>query len=109
MAQTPRNRTIYANELLMVSPTATGNQYLNGDTDTEGESLIRQIKRVQSINYGFSINRTDTYQFGQLARMGSAVLNAPTVSLDFSYYLTDGKIEVSTSEMGNKVLEELKT
>ena len=93
MAQTPRNRTIYANELLMVSPTATGNQYLNGDTDTDGESLIRQIKRVQSINYGFSINRTDTYQFGQLARMGSAVLSAPSVSLDFSYYLTDGKNE----------------
>ena len=86
-----RNRTIYSNEILMVAPSATGSQHLNGDA--AGESLIRQIKRVQSINYGFSINRTDTYQFGQLSRIDSAVLSAPTVSLDFSYYLTDGQNE----------------
>ena len=86
-----RNRTIYSNEVLMVSPSATGSQHLNGDA--LGESLIRQVKRVQSINYGFSINRTDTYQFGQLSRIDSAVLSAPTVSLDFSYYLTDGQNE----------------
>ncbi len=76
----------------MVSPSATGNQNLNGD-GRPGESLLRQIKRIQSINYGFSINRTETYQYGQLARIGSSALNPPTVSLDFSYYLTDGKNE----------------
>lgn len=86
-----RNRTIYSNEILMVAPSATGSQYLNDGG--AGESLIRQLKRVQNVNYGFSINRTDTYQFGQLARIDSAVLSAPTVSLDFSYYLTDGQNE----------------
>ena len=86
-----RNRTIYSNEILMVAPSATGSQYLNDGG--AGESLIRQVKRVQNVNYGFSINRTDTYQFGQLARIDSAVLSAPTVSLDFSYYLTDGQNE----------------
>jgi len=87
-----RNRIIYQNELLFVSPSATGNQNLNGD-DRPGESFLRSIKRLQSVNYGFSVNRTDTYQYGQLARIDSKVLNAPTVSLDFSYYLTDGKNE----------------
>ena len=87
-----RNRVIYQNELLMVSPSATGNQNLNGD-GRPGESLLRQIKRVQSINYGFAVNRTDAYQYGQLARIDSPALNPPTVSLDFSYYLTDGKNE----------------
>lgn len=86
-----RNRTIYANEILMVAPSATGAQDLNNGGP--GESLLRQIKRVQSINYGFSINRTDTHQFGQLSRIDSAVLSAPSVSLDFSYYLTDGQNE----------------
>jgi len=76
----------------MVSPSATGNQNLNGD-GRPGESLLRQIKRVQSINYGFAVNRTDAYQYGQLARIDSPALNPPTVSLDFSYYLTDGKNE----------------
>ena len=87
-----RNRVIYQNELLMVSPSATGNQKLNGD-GRPGESLLRQVKRVQSINYGFAVNRTDAYQYGQLARMGSLPLSPPNVSLDFSYYLTDGKNE----------------
>ena len=88
-----RNRTIYANEVLMVSPSATGYQFLNGDRSAPGESLLRQIKRLQSINYGYSIARTDTYQFGQLARIGTAVLESPSVNLDFSYYLTDGQNE----------------
>ena len=86
-----RNRTIYSNEILMVAPSATGSQDLN--YGGPGESLIRQLKRVQNVNYAFSINRTDTYQFGQLSRIDSAVLSAPAVSLDFSYYLTDGQNE----------------
>ena len=86
-----RNRTIYANEVLMVSPSATGLQSLNYDGGPR--SLLRQIKRVQNVNYGFTINRESTYQYGQLARCGTAVLDAPTVSLDFSYMLTDGKNE----------------
>ena len=88
-----RNRTIYSNEVLFVSPSATGYQYLNGDRSAPGESLLRQIKRVQSLNYSYNINRTDTYQFGQLARISTVVLESPSVSLDFSYYLTDGKNE----------------
>tara|TARA_R110002074_G_scaffold278948_2_gene450437 strand:+ start:486 stop:1646 length:1161 start_codon:yes stop_codon:yes gene_type:complete len=75
-----RNRVIYQSEGLYVSEnastlTATGHEQLN---------------RVQSANYSFTINRQDVNQFGDLARIDSLVLEPPTVSLDFSYYLTDG-------------------
>ena len=56
-------------------------------------SAIEQLKRVQSANYSFTINRQDVNEFGQLGRIDSVVLEAPTVSLDFSYYLTDGENE----------------
>ena len=92
-----RNRVIYANEILMVSPYATGLQFLNQDSSegegNAGESLLRQLKRVQSINYSWNVGRTDINQYGQLARIDSVVLNAPTVNLDFTYLLTDGKNE----------------
>ena len=63
--------------------------------DSAGEwgSAIEQLKRVQNANYSFTINRQDINQFGQLSRIDAVVLEAPTVSLDFSYYLTDGENE----------------
>lgn len=56
-------------------------------------TAIEQIKRVQNANYSFTINRQDVNQFGELARIDSVVLEAPTVSLDYSYYITDGENE----------------
>ena len=53
-------------------------------------SIINQLKRVQTANYGFTVNRQDINQFGQLARLDSIVIDSPTVNLDFSYYLVDG-------------------
>ena len=51
---------------------------------------IQQLRRVQSANYSFTINRQDVNQFGQLARIDSVAIDPPTVNLDFSYYLTNG-------------------
>jgi hypothetical protein len=76
----PRNRVIYQSEGLYVSQAA--------DSTTSGKHY--QLDRVQSANYGFNIARQDVNQFGELARIDSIVLESPTVSLDFSYYLTDG-------------------
>ena len=59
----------------------------------EGETVIQQLSRVQTANYNFTINRTDVNQFGQLGRIDSLVLEAPTVGLDFSYLLTNGENE----------------
>lgn len=105
-----RNRVIYQSEALFVSPDATGYHFtgVNGEgmhTGYEGgqytgqnisqreQSVLRQFSRVQSANYSFSISRTDINQYGQLGRIDSMVLDAPTVSLDFSYFLTNGENE----------------
>lgn len=53
-------------------------------------TIIQQLKRVQTVNYGFTVNRTDINQFGHLSRLDSIVIESPTVNLDFSYYLLDG-------------------
>jgi hypothetical protein len=84
-----RTRVIYQSEALFVDdgtlvPTAT---YPSGN--------IRQLHRVQSANYGFTVNRQDVNQFGNLARIDQISIEAPTVNLDFSYYLTTGNNETS--------------
>jgi hypothetical protein len=74
-----------------------GKQYLSheGDFNNNGSwgTTVEQLKRVQNANYSFTINRQDVNQFGHLARIDSVVLEAPTVSMDFSYFLTDGDNE----------------
>jgi hypothetical protein len=91
-----RNRVIYQSEALYVSK--------NIASTTTGEHA--QLKRVQSANYNFSIERQDVNQFGQLARIDALVLKSPTVSLDVTYYPTDGLNEklmgfyVQTGSMG---------
>ena len=75
-----RNRVIYQSEGLYVSENAS----------LTGADKHEQLNRLQSANYSFTINRQDVNQFGDLARIDSLVLEPPTVSLDFSYYLTDG-------------------
>jgi hypothetical protein len=64
--------------------------YVSKDASVTGASNHEQLNRVQSANYSFTINRQDVNQFGDLARIDSLVLDPPTVSLDFSYYLADG-------------------
>ena len=53
-------------------------------------TIIQQLKRIQTANYGFTVNRQDINQFGHLSRLDSIVVESPTVNLDFSYYLLDG-------------------
>jgi len=75
-----RNRVIYQSEGLFISEYAT----------STGIAPHEQLRRVQSANYSYTINRQDVNQYGQLARIDSLVLEPPTVNADFSYYLTDG-------------------
>ena len=75
-----RNRVIYQSEALYVSKEATS----SSSADHE------QLDRVQSANYSFNISRQDVNQFGQLGKVGSMVLEAPTVSADTSYLVTNG-------------------
>tara|TARA_R110000772_G_scaffold19958_1_gene55499 strand:+ start:4313 stop:5482 length:1170 start_codon:yes stop_codon:yes gene_type:complete len=75
-----RNRVIYQSEALFTSK----------DYDSSSLSDHTQLHRVQSANYGFTINRQDVNQFGNLARIDSIVLEAPTVNFDLTYYPTNG-------------------
>jgi len=75
-----RNRVIYQSEALFASK----------EYDSTGLSDHAQLHRVQSANYGFTINRQDVNQYGNLARIDSLVLEPPTVNFDLSYYVTNG-------------------
>ena len=80
-----RNRVIYQSESLFVSK----------DIQSTQTSDHYELRRIQSANYGFTINRQDVNQFGNLARIDSLVLESPTVNFDMSYYLGDGYNENS--------------
>jgi len=84
-----RNRVIYQSEALFVTDGSVV------PTATHATGIIRQLHRVQSANYGFTINRQDVNQFGNLARIDQISIEAPTVNLDFSYYLTTGNNETA--------------
>ena len=75
-----RNRVIYQSEGLYVSKDASFSRC----NDHE------QLNRVQSANYSFTSIVKMLTNSVTLARIDSLVLDPPTVSLDFSYYLTDG-------------------
>ena len=75
-----RNRVIYQSEAL----------YVSNNAGSLSSANHKQLERVQSANFNYTINRQDINQFGELARIDSLILDPPTVSTDFSYYLTDG-------------------
>jgi hypothetical protein len=97
-----RARVIYQSEALYAGTVDSTGQHFTVDgtgynTQTEADAIggevrtgIMQLRRVQSANYSFTINRQDVNQFGQLARIDSVAIDPPTVTLDFSYYLTNG-------------------
>ena len=116
-----RNRVIYQSEALFVTAQYTGgntldivngtnqgppNNYEDGSHMQTGH--FHQIHRVQSANYNFAINRTDVNQFGNLARIDTAVIDAPTVGLDFTYLVTNGlnedKLGITTAPQGMSAL-----
>ena len=118
-----RARVIYQSEALYAGTVdATGYHFFTGDNAGDGVSTdtndvtrtgIQQLHRVQSANYSFSINRQDVNQFGQLARIDSVSIEPPTVSLDFSYYLTNGfnektlGFEIGGVDSGQALTQEL--
>jgi len=74
-----QNRIIYQSEALYVSK----NELSTSETDH------KQLKRIQNIDYSFNIPRQYINQYGQLGAIDAIVVASPTVSLNFSYYLTN--------------------
>jgi hypothetical protein len=72
----PRNRVIYQSDAVFAAPTGT----------TPLTAANNGIRRVQSCNYNFSIQRQDINQFGELAAIDRLILQEPTVTVDMSYY-----------------------
>ena len=75
-----RNRIIYQSEAI----------YVSENVKSTGIKGHEQLQRVQSANYSFNVARQDVNQFGQLSRIDSIILEAPTASIDLTYLLSDG-------------------
>jgi len=71
-----RNRVIYQSEALFAAP--TGTIALN--------SSDHNLRRIQSCNYNFAIQRQDINQFGELAAIDRLIIQEPTVAVDMTYY-----------------------
>jgi len=56
-------------------------------------TIVSQLKRIQSISYGFSSNLTDVQQYGSLSRLNSVQVSEAPVNLEFSWYITDAHNE----------------
>ena len=96
-----RKRVIYQSEALFVMGSGTVHDdngramtMVQGDATTIGHAETgTQLIRVQEANYSFDMNRTDVNQFGNLAAIDRVIIEQPTVSLDFSYYVSSGENE----------------
>lgn len=97
----PRTRLIFQNLDLYVGPaaisgtTATGSMYVNGTWGSQSSqqasnNLIAQLQHVQSATLNLAINRTDVNILGQLNRIDQIIISPPTISLDYTYFPSDG-------------------
>jgi len=64
--------------------------FASNSLSATGTGSHAQLRRVQSFNSSFEIARTSVTQLGQQAAIQKIVTEPPTVSADFSYYLSDG-------------------
>ena len=91
-----RNRHISQSDALFVSDGT------NAPTITQATGVIKQLNRVQSANYGGQFSRVDVNQFGQLGKIDSLVLDSPTVTLDYEYFIHNGYNEhIAGFSIGN--------
>jgi hypothetical protein len=91
----PRKRVIYQSEAVFVGPSGGGATGAGGAPAPTTYALTKQLNRVQSANYSFNIARQNVNQFGQIGAIDQVILEAPTVSLDFSYYANSGENETT--------------
>ena len=71
-----RKRIIYQSEALFSGPSGGGSS--------------NQLHRVQDISHTVDVPRTDILEFDRLAALSREIIEAPTVGLDFTYYVVDG-------------------
>ena len=74
------NRLLYSSQALFASPGISG-------------AALNQLHRVLSINHGANVTRQDVTVFGSRAPIDRIIVEAPTVSMDISYLVTNGHNE----------------
>jgi len=94
-----RNRVIYQSEAVYVTQGAYDGGATAASPDGDGgltaknangfPTGVRNLDRVQSANYSFSISRQDVNQFGELAAIDRIITETPTVSFDTSYVMAN--------------------
>ena len=85
----PRTRVIYQSEALYCSQDVAYNVDQTGIAPAGTQFNVMDLNRIQNINYSFNVARQDVNQFGELAAIDQCIVEAPTVSLDTSYYLAN--------------------
>ena len=83
-----RNRVIYQSEAVYVTQGAYSGANLTSKQNGVPTG-VRNLDRVQSANYSFSISRQDVNQFGELAAIDRIITETPTVSFDTSYVMAN--------------------
>lgn len=90
-----KNRVIYNQKAVYAGPSpATGFHFSSGNS---GTNLVEQLHRIQSASHEWNIPKQDINQFGQLASISREIIEAPSVTLNLSYLLTNG---VNESRLG---------
>ena len=81
-----RSEVIYQSIALYVSD-VTGDQSIQVEGVPSGN--VSALQRVTDINWGGEVARQDINCMGKLAATAREIIEEPTVSLDFSYYLAN--------------------
>ena len=76
-----RKRVIYQSEALFA------NKAQADGSGTSTTTNAHNIERVQSVNYSFTVPRTDVNQYGTLGQIERVITEVPTVNLDFTYHM----------------------
>lgn len=76
-----RRRIISPAKALFVGPSPASGSHTTGN--------IKQLHRIQNLDYSFTIPKQDVQQFGQLAAIDRVSVEPPTVTLSTSYLITD--------------------
>lgn len=97
-----RNLTRYNNQLLYFCFDAADYHFNNKQKEDPGGlfrnipyldcngNRVRQLHRIQSLQYAINTNIEKLNQFGHLAFFDGAMASNPDVTLDFEYVLSDG-------------------
>ena len=100
-----QQRVIYNCQALYAGPALTGTTGYNFISYTGGLStndhsdlyqqlnLLHSIDRIQSVSYSIDVPHTNINQLSTRGLIGRPIINHPTVSLDFAYFLCGTKNE----------------